>query len=103
MIPYCNAHGIGLIPWAPLAAGHLARPLNTKTTRDTAAKGSLFEVRHSEADVAVITRVEEISKKRGWTMAQVALAWIGKKVSSPIVGVSSVSRGRGLQFEGSPE
>jgi aryl-alcohol dehydrogenase-like predicted oxidoreductase len=98
MIPYCNAHGIGLIPWAPLAAGHLARPLNTETTRVDAARGGIFEVKHSEADVKIITRVEEIAKKHGWTMGQVALAWIGKKVSSPIVGVSSVSHGISSPF-----
>ena len=23
---YCNATGVGLIPWAPLCRGHLARP-----------------------------------------------------------------------------
>jgi diketogulonate reductase-like aldo/keto reductase len=36
--------------------------------------------------------VEEIAKKRGWLMSQVALAWIGEKVTCPLVGVSSVSR-----------
>lgn len=40
----------------------------------------------------IIGRVEEIAKKRGLTMTQVALAWIAPKVSSPIVGFSSVKR-----------
>ena len=48
-------------------------------------------MRHSEADIEVINRVEELAKKHRWTMAQVALVWVGKKVASPIVGVSSVS------------
>jgi aryl-alcohol dehydrogenase-like predicted oxidoreductase len=39
----------------------------------------------------VIKRVEEIAKKKGWKLSQVALSWIGTKVSSPIVGISSVS------------
>ena len=91
MIPYCNAHGIGLIPWGPLHAGDLARPLGSSTTRSESAKGSPFERIHSEADKVVLTRVEEVAKKKGWTMGQVSLAWIGEKVSSPIVGVSSVS------------
>lgn len=90
MIPYCNAHGIGLIPWGPLQGGDLARSLDTTTTRKEAMKGSAFEKKHSEADKIIITRVEEIAKKKGWTMSQVALAWIDKKVSSPIVGISSV-------------
>ncbi|KAL5506886.1 hypothetical protein ACEPAH_6342 [Sanghuangporus vaninii] len=92
MIPYCNAHGIGLIPWGPLAAGDLCRPLGVSTTRLESAKGTAFERKYTDADKAIISRVEEIAQKRGWTMAQVALAWIDKKVSSPIVGCSSPDR-----------
>lgn len=90
MIPYCNAHGIGLIPWGPLQAGDLARPVTEQTARKESVKGTLIEKKFSEADKAVISRVEEISKKRGWKMSEVALAWAGTKVSSPIVGCSSV-------------
>ena len=43
-------------------------------------------------DKQIIGRVEELAKKHGWTMSQVALAWINKRVASPIVGFSSVAR-----------
>jgi aryl-alcohol dehydrogenase-like predicted oxidoreductase len=36
--------------------------------------------------------VQEIAEKKGWKMAHVALAWINKRVSSPIIGFSSVER-----------
>jgi len=36
--------------------------------------------------------VEELANKHGWKMSHVALAWINKRVSSPIVGFSSVER-----------
>ena len=39
----------------------------------------------------IIKQVEQVAKKRDWTMAQVALAWVGKKVTSPVAGVNSVS------------
>ena len=90
MNPYCNTHGIGLIPWGPLHAGDLARPLGTTTVRKEGAKGTPLEKKLSEADETIVRRVEEVAKKKGWSMNQVALAWIGKKVSSPIVGISSV-------------
>lgn len=48
--------------------------------------------RLSKVDAEIISRVEELAKKKGWTMSQVALAWINKRVSSPIVGFSSVGR-----------
>ncbi|THH09212.1 hypothetical protein EW145_g2169 [Phellinidium pouzarii] len=92
MIPYCNAHGIGLIPWGPLKAGELARPVSQSTARYDSAKGTIMERKQTEADVTIISRVEEVAAKRGWTMSQVALAWINKKVSSPIVGINSPER-----------
>ncbi|TDL18331.1 Aldo keto reductase [Rickenella mellea] len=96
MNAYCNYHGIGLIPWSPLHGGDLARPLGTSTVRSevmTAAfKGTTHEINTTEADKEIITRTEELSKKKGWTMSQVALAWMGTKVTSPIVGISSIER-----------
>ena len=36
--------------------------------------------------------MQEIAEKHGWKMSQVALAWINKRVASPIIGFSSVER-----------
>ena len=90
MIPYCKAHGIGLIPWGPLQGGDLAKPIDQTSTRKDAAKGTWREKKYSEADKTIIARVEEIANKKGWKMSEVALAWVDTKVSSPIVGCSSV-------------
>ncbi|KZS88464.1 Aldo/keto reductase [Sistotremastrum niveocremeum HHB9708] len=93
MNAYCNHAGIGLIPWAPLADGQLARPLGAADTkRSSLAKGTIFERKQTDADKEIISRVEKFAKEKGWTMSQVALAWIGTKVSSPIVGISSPQR-----------
>ncbi|KIK58978.1 hypothetical protein GYMLUDRAFT_45005 [Collybiopsis luxurians FD-317 M1] len=93
MNAYCNFNGIGLIPWAPLAGGRLCRPVDASlTVRGEAMKSSPSYTPFSEADKAIINRVEEVAKNRGWTMAQVALAWVAMKVSSPIVGMSSAER-----------
>ena len=91
MIPYCNAHGIGLIPWGPLSGGELARPWNVSTQRKVEVQAGPYARAYKEQDEVIVQRVEEVAKKHGWTMGQVALAWIGTKVSSPIVGVSSGS------------
>lgn len=40
----------------------------------------------------IIERVEELAKKHDWKMSHVALAWINKRVSSPIIGFSKVER-----------
>ena len=33
-----------------------------------------------------------MAEKKGWKMSQVALAWINKRISSPIIGFSSIER-----------
>lgn len=90
MIPYCNAHGIGLIPWGVLQAGRLARPTTTNSIRYEWRKTNQVDDPLSDADTGIIARVQELAERKGWSMTQVALAWTGSKVTSPIVGTSSV-------------
>jgi aryl-alcohol dehydrogenase-like predicted oxidoreductase len=33
-----------------------------------------------------------LAEKKGWKMSQVALAWINKRIASPIIGFSSIER-----------
>jgi len=87
---FCDATGVGLIPWAPLCRGHLARPVEAFGTT-TRSKPEL-EKGLTETDTKIINRVQELAEKKGWKMSQVALAWINKKISSPIIGFSSVDR-----------
>jgi aryl-alcohol dehydrogenase-like predicted oxidoreductase len=86
---YCAFAGIGLIPWGPLNAGLLARPLDAQFTTERST-ASPFPPK-PEWKQEIFHRVEKISKEKGWTMSQVALAYVNDKVTSPIVGISSVS------------
>ncbi|KAJ5444631.1 aldo-keto reductase [Penicillium daleae] len=87
---FCNETGVGLIPWSPLDAGRLARPLQLVGATDRLGTTVPSDIPH--ADATIINRVEEVAKKRNWTMSQVALAWVNRRVASPIVGFSSVER-----------
>jgi len=64
-LDYCEANGIGFIPWFPVAAGDLAKP------------GGLLDV---------------ISKETSHSPAQLALAWLLRRspVMLPIPGTGSV-------------
>jgi aryl-alcohol dehydrogenase-like predicted oxidoreductase len=66
VLDYCQARGIGFIPWYPLAAGDLAKP------------GSLLDT---------------IAKRHKAGPSQIALAWVLKRspVMLPIPGTSKVS------------
>jgi aryl-alcohol dehydrogenase-like predicted oxidoreductase len=90
MVPFTQHAGIGLIPWGPLNAGRLARPLDSEDTIRTSMYKQVGLMTESESEDEIVRRVTKLSQDKGWTMAQVSLAWIWDKVTSPIVGVSSV-------------
>ncbi|KAJ5608627.1 NADP-dependent oxidoreductase domain-containing protein [Penicillium hordei] len=89
---FCNDTGVGLVPWAPLSRGHLARAPSEfgSTPRSKQEKQSDSGV--GETDLVIIKRVIGVAGKRGWPMSHVALAWINKRISSPIIGFSSIER-----------
>jgi aryl-alcohol dehydrogenase-like predicted oxidoreductase len=90
MNKYCNATGVGLVPWAPLCRGVLARPPSSEKTQRS--KKDDMSTGDSEVDRQIVKRVQELAEKKGWKMSHVALAWIQKRCSSPIIGFSSVAR-----------
>lgn len=93
MNKYCHETGVGLIPWAPLYRGFLARPAGAAATdREESLKSNPMFTATTDADVKIIKRVEELAGKKGWKMSHVALAWIVQKGTIPIVGFSSVAR-----------
>ncbi|GIJ81936.1 hypothetical protein Asppvi_000439 [Aspergillus pseudoviridinutans] len=96
MIPYCLDSGVGLIPWSPMARGVLARPWGSRNSvreKTDAAIQLLVRSRETEADQAIVERVEEIAKKKNISMAQVAIAWVlSHPKENPILGLSSKER-----------
>ncbi|KAJ5168351.1 Versiconal hemiacetal acetate reductase [Penicillium canariense] len=96
MIPYCLDSGVGLIPWSPMARGVLARPWDSRSTVRENTDGAikmLVRNRETEADKAIVDRVEELAGKKGVSMAQIALAWsLSHQNECPIVGLNSATR-----------
>lgn len=91
MLPLCEAEGIGVIPWSPMARGRLTRPWDTTTARsETDEFGQTLYSETAEADRKVVEAVSEIANARGVPMARVALSWVlaKKAVSAPIIGAS---------------
>jgi aryl-alcohol dehydrogenase-like predicted oxidoreductase len=92
MIGLCNAEGIGVIPWSPLARGRLTRAWQSEHTKrfETDQFGKSIYGKTEAADREVVDRLGEIAEKRGAPRAQVALAWLlGKPaISAPIVGAT---------------
>jgi len=92
MVPLCRDQGVGLIPWSPLARGHLARGPGAKGTRrsETDRFGKTLYSAMVEADQRVIAALDGLAKARKLPHAQIALAWLLAKdlVTAPIVGAT---------------
>lgn len=91
MLPYCEATGVGVIPWSPLARGRLTRPWGEATTRSkTDAFGSELYRQQEASDRAIVDAVGEVAQERGVSRAQVALAWVRSRsaITAPIVGAT---------------
>lgn len=92
MNKYCNETGVAIVPWGTLAEGQLARPLSARGTTTRSAAGDEKPSNLRPAGEEIVHRVEALAKKKGWTMSQVTLAWTMKRVTSPIIGFSTVER-----------
>jgi 1-deoxyxylulose-5-phosphate synthase len=93
MLPLCAAEGIGVIPWSPLARGHLTRDWDESSARsETDEFGKTLYAKSADADRKVVERVAEIATQRGVSRAQVALAWVLAKpgITAPIVGATKI-------------
>jgi 1-deoxyxylulose-5-phosphate synthase len=95
MLPLCQAEGIGVLPWSPLARGRLARAWETQlsTTRgQTDEYGKQLYSATQDADKPVIDRLGQMAKARGIPRAQIALAWLLHKpaMAAPIVGATKL-------------
>jgi aryl-alcohol dehydrogenase (NADP+) len=93
MIPLCQAEGVGVLPWSPLARGFLTGKGHAATQRakdDPLAR----EFYYRDDDYAVLDRLTEVSVKRGLPNATVALAWLLHKpaVTAPLIGVENVAQ-----------
>ena len=85
VIPACEAYGIGLIPWSPLARGLLAGSLEpAKVGRRTHADVK----KDIETSRSKLEAYEALCRQLGERPADVALSWLlhQKAVTSPIIG-----------------
>lgn len=90
LIDYCNETGVALVPYAPLAAGRLARSWAADTKRSKEDKSARKKYdKTEEADRKIVEEVGKVAKKHDATRAQIAMAWLWEKgVIAPIVGVT---------------
>ncbi len=94
LIPICEQMNVSLMPYSPLAAGHLTRKTwdsdSVRSKTDRVARGKYD--RMEGQDMLIVERVAELADKYCCKMSQIALAWHwAKGVASPIVGATKAA------------
>jgi aryl-alcohol dehydrogenase-like predicted oxidoreductase len=92
LIPVTKQYGVSLMPYSPLAGGHLTH----KGWDSSSKRAQTDKVLHNKYDRAkdndlqIIERVSDLADKYNVSMTQIALAWhFAKEVTSPIVGATN--------------
>jgi aryl-alcohol dehydrogenase-like predicted oxidoreductase len=85
VIPACEAYGIGLIPWSPVARGLLAGALQPTTTGRRADEDLQKTI---EKYRPRLEAYEQLCQEAGEEPAHIALAWLLQQpaVTAPIIG-----------------
>jgi L-glyceraldehyde 3-phosphate reductase len=96
LLDVLGEEGVGCIVFSPLAQGLLTDrylhgvPEGSRASRD----GSLSRNMLSEGNLARVRALNEVARRRGQSLAQMALAWTlrDQRVTSTLVGASSVAQ-----------
>ena len=103
VMPACQAAGLGLLPWSPLASGwltgkyqrHKPPAAGTRAAENADEGMRIWNDRGGrEGTWQVIDAVRAIASARGVSMAQVAIAWLAARpgVTSVILGARTLEQ-----------
>jgi len=96
LLPACQAHGVGVICWSPLAMGMLAGRYAQGRSDDSraSARGGIYAERVTDAGIAVGNAFAALAREHGLDPAQAAYAWVIAQpgVSAAIIGPKTVAQ-----------
>ena len=94
MMPLCQAEGIGVIPWSPLARGVLTKPPTEKPTIRSKSDDFTPKLYGLAQEDRIVAAVAKIAARHGVSQAQAALAWHLAKpyVTAPIIGATRIEQ-----------
>lgn len=97
LVPYCEASGVGIIPYFPLAGGFLTGKYTEGAAPPVGSRGETSEYvqRYFTPDnFSAVKQLTAFAAGRDRTMAELAIAWLlaRPQVSSVIAGATSVAQ-----------
>ena len=93
----CAEDNIAMTPYSALAGGRLSRRWGetSRRFREDAYAKLKYDAAAGQ-DETIISRVAELSEKRGVSMTEISLAWLLTRVTAPVVGATSLSQVEGI-------
>ncbi|MDE0100049.1 MAG: aldo/keto reductase [Truepera sp.] len=91
LVPMCQANGLGIITWSPMAMGILAkRYLSMDFPEDSRAalRGGIYADRVTPQGIEVGRRFVALAQERGISPARLAILWVKDQpgITAPIIG-----------------
>lgn len=92
IVPVCQAYGLGIITWSPLAQGVLAGRYSSATDLPAdsrgALRGGIYSERITPQGIAIGEQVVSLAKDHGMSAAQLATLWVKDQpgITAPIIG-----------------
>ncbi len=90
ILPYCEKHGIGVIPYSPMQSGLLTGKFDKSRLApdDWRHKSPYFQEPNLSRNLEFVESLKPIAEKYGKTVGHLAIAWVLKHsaVTSAIVG-----------------
>ena len=100
ILPYCREHGIGVLVYGPLAHGLLTGKIDEQTEfaeGDWRRGSDVFRGEEFVRNLSIVRELDRYASQRGWTVAQLAIAWA---LSTPGVDAAIVGARNPGQIEG---
>ena len=93
----CEAYGLGVVPYSPLAGGFLTGKYSREGAADSVRAESVRSRYFNEAGWRVLDAVRAVAAELGASPPAVSLAWLLARpgITAPIVGANTVAQLRG--------
>jgi aryl-alcohol dehydrogenase-like predicted oxidoreductase len=92
LIPLCQEHGLGLLPWSPIAQGVLAGRYSHEAEFPEGSRasyrGGIYAERINRAGIEVGDRFVTLAQEAGISPIQLAVLWVKDQpgVTAPVIG-----------------
>lgn len=98
VLPYCEAHQIGVVPFSPIASGFLSGKVTAQTdfshSDDVRKFVPQLTKENMEANQPILDLLKKYAEEKRATLAQISLAWMLRKAPNivPIPGSKNQER-----------